>query len=76
MLLVEKALDKAVVRPTISTTHPDYPELFTALPTKSTGSALAAPAPGSRSGANGPAEDGAACSKRKGCEMSGAPTLS
>ena len=38
-LLVEKALDKAALRPTISTSHPDYPELFTALPTKSTGSA-------------------------------------
>ena len=36
---MEKALDKAAVRPTVSTTHPDYPEMFTALPTKSTGSA-------------------------------------
>jgi len=38
-LLVEKALDKTAICPIVSTSHPDYPEVFTAVPTKSTGCA-------------------------------------
>ena len=38
-LLVQKALDKMATCPIVSTPHPDYPQVFTALPKKSTGCA-------------------------------------
>lgn len=38
-LPVEKALDKTAICPTVSTSHPDYPEVLRAVPTKSTGCA-------------------------------------